>query len=57
MSATYLKRFEAMFLCSHPRGPKISTAAVAKYLRKSSQFEQKCAMKKLKLSSTCLNVV
>lgn len=41
MSACYLKRFEAVFLCSHPKGPKMSSVAAAKYIKKSKSFVKK----------------
>ena len=41
MSVAYAKRFEAVFLCSHPKGPKMSYAATAKYIKKSVAFVQK----------------
>lgn len=41
MSANYASRYEAVFLCSHPKGPKMSHAAAAKYMRKSKAFVQK----------------
>lgn len=41
MSAAYAKRFEAVFLCTHPKGPKMSYAAAAKYIKKSRAFVEK----------------
>jgi len=41
MSAIYAKRFEAVFLCTHPRGPKMSHAAASKYMKVSRQFVTK----------------
>lgn len=41
MSAIYAKRYEAVFLCSHPRGPKMSHSAAAKYMKMSRQFVTK----------------
>lgn len=38
MSAAYAKRFEAVFLCAHPKGPKMSYYGAAKYLHKSSEI-------------------
>lgn len=38
MSAAYVSRYEAVFLCTHPKGPKMSYAAAAKYMRKSKAF-------------------
>ena len=35
MSNYYKKRFEIVFLCLHPRGPKMSKEAAAKYLKVS----------------------
>ena len=40
MSAAYLKRFKTVFLCSQPKGPKMSTTT-ANYLRKPKQSVQK----------------
>ncbi|KAK1127115.1 hypothetical protein K0M31_003663 [Melipona bicolor] len=43
MSVKYAKRFEAVFLCYHPKGhPKMTVRTAAKYLRKSRQFVDKC---------------
>jgi len=41
MSAKYASRYEAVFLCTHPKGPKMSQSAAAKYMRKSKTFVQK----------------
>lgn len=41
MSAKYIKRFEAVFLCSHPKGPKMSYKSAAKYLHRSVGFVKK----------------
>lgn len=41
MSAKYASRYEAVFLCIHPKGPKMSQSAAAKYMRKSKAFVQK----------------
>lgn len=41
MSTAYASRFEAVFLCSHPKGPKMTQAAAAKYMQKSKQFVSK----------------
>ena len=41
MSAAYAKRFEAVFLCCHPKGPKLSFSSAAKYMHKSVQFIKK----------------
>lgn len=39
MNSDYFsKRFEAVFLHSHPKGPKLSIAATAKYMKKSEGF-------------------
>ncbi|KOX80310.1 hypothetical protein WN51_07975 [Melipona quadrifasciata] len=38
MSVKYAKRFEAVFSCYHPKGPKMTVRTAAKYLRKSPQF-------------------
>ena len=35
MSATYESRYEAVFLCTHPKGPIMSYAAAAMYMGKS----------------------
>ena len=34
MSSVYAKRFEAVFLCTHPKGPLMSYTAAAKYIKK-----------------------
>lgn len=41
MSVAYASRFEAVFLCTHPKGPKMSCAAAARYMRKSESFVKK----------------
>lgn len=41
MSDVYKKRFEAVFLCKHPRGPKMSCDVAAKYIKKSRAFVEK----------------
>lgn len=41
MSTPYAKRFKAVFFCLHPKGPKMSISAEARYLRKSDQFSRK----------------
>ena len=41
MSAAYASRFEAVFLCKHRKGPKMSQAAAAKYMGKSKAFIRK----------------
>ncbi|CAH2089036.1 unnamed protein product [Euphydryas editha] len=41
MSAMYAKRFEAVFLYTHPKGPKLSYAAAAKVIKKSKKFVEK----------------
>lgn len=41
MSAAYASRYEAVFLCSHPKGPKMSYVAAAKYMGKSKSFVAK----------------
>lgn len=41
MSTAYASRFEAVFLCLHPKGPKMTQAAAAKYMQKSKQFVSK----------------
>lgn len=38
MSAAYLKRYEAVFLCIHPKGPKMSITGAARYMHKSEGF-------------------
>ena len=40
MSAIYAKRYEAVFLCTHVRGPHLSYSAAAKMLKKSKHFVQ-----------------
>jgi len=41
MSAVYASRFEAVFLCNHPKGPKMSFAAASRYMGKSVSFVKK----------------
>lgn len=41
MSAKYKSRYEAVFLCTHPLGPKMSHTAAAKYMKKSREFVKK----------------
>ena len=41
MSCVYAKRFEAVFLCTHPKGPLMSYTAVANYIKKSKSFVKK----------------
>ena len=41
MSAIYAKRFEAVFLCTHPKGPKMNYVVAAKYIKKSVSFVKK----------------
>lgn len=43
MSAAYASRYEAVFLCLHPKGPKMSYGVAAKYMRKSKTFVSKWA--------------
>ena len=40
MSAIYANRYEAVFLCTHARGPHFSYSAAAKVLKKSKHFMQ-----------------
>ena len=41
MSSVYAKRFEAVFLCTNPKGPLMSYTAAAKYIKKSKWFVKK----------------
>lgn len=41
MNATYASCFETMFLCTHPKGPKMSYAAAACHMKKSGVFVRK----------------
>lgn len=41
MSAKYKKRFEVIFLVTHPKGPKMSVKAAAKYTKCSASFVRK----------------
>lgn len=41
MSVAYASRYEAVFLCLHPKGPKMSYGAAAKYMKKSKAFISK----------------
>ena len=40
MSAIYAKRYGAVFLCTHPRGPHLSYSAAVKVLKKSKHVVQ-----------------
>ena len=40
MSAIYAKRYEAVLLCTHARGPHFSYSAADKVLKKSKHFVQ-----------------
>lgn len=41
MSAAYHKRFEAVFLCLHEKGPKWNYKKVSKYIKKDESFVRK----------------
>lgn len=41
MSEKYLKRYEAVFLVQHTKGPKLSYKSAAKYMKKSESFVKK----------------
>jgi hypothetical protein len=41
MSAAYASRFEAVLLCTPPKGPKMTREAAAKYMKKSKAFLNK----------------
>ena len=41
MSSVYAKRFEAVFLCTHPKEPLMPYTAAAKYIKKSKSFVKK----------------
>lgn len=41
MSEKYLKRYEAVFLVHHTKGPKLSYISAAKYMKKSESFVKK----------------
>ena len=41
MSSVYAKRFEAVFLCTHPKGPLMFYTAAAKYIKKWKSFVKK----------------
>lgn len=41
MSAAYASRYEAVFLCTHPKGPQMSFSAAARYMKKSKDFVRK----------------
>jgi len=41
ISAAYASRYEAVFLCSHPKEPKMSYVAAAKYMGKLKSFVAK----------------
>lgn len=40
MSTPYTSRFEAVFLCTHPKGPKMYESA-GRYMKKSEGFVRK----------------
>ena len=42
MSAINAQRYEAVFLCTHARGPHLSYSAASKVLKKSKHFVQMC---------------
>jgi hypothetical protein len=41
MSAAYASRFEAVLLCTPPKGPKMTREAAAKYMKKYKAFVNK----------------
>lgn len=41
MSVAYASHFEAVFLCTHSKGPKMSYAAAGCYMKKSDGFVTK----------------
>lgn len=41
MSSLYKKRFEVVFLVTHPKGPKMSVQQVAKYTKTSVSYVKK----------------
>lgn len=41
MSVAYASRYESVFLCMNPRGPKITFSAAAHYMKKSKDFVTK----------------
>lgn len=41
MSAAYAKWFEAVFLCTYPKGPKMRINSATKFLHKSLEFVRK----------------
>jgi len=41
MSVAYISRYEAVFMCLHPKGLKMSHGAAAKYMKKSKTFVNK----------------
>lgn len=51
MSAAYASRYEAVFLCSHPKGPKMSYTAAAKYMKKSKTFISKWVKRYLEVKN------
>ncbi|KYN04236.1 Pyridoxine-5'-phosphate oxidase [Cyphomyrmex costatus] len=48
MSAAYASRFEKVFLCIYLKGPKMSYAAVGRYMQKSEEFVRKWRYNKTK---------
>ncbi|EFN78306.1 hypothetical protein EAI_04996 [Harpegnathos saltator] len=51
MSTACASRYEAVFLCSHLKGPKMSYAIAAKYVRKSKSFVAKWVQQYKKIKS------
>ena len=51
MSAAYVSRFEAVFLCTHPKGPKMSFSSAAKYMKKSKTFVAKWVERYMELKN------
>lgn len=51
MSVAYVSRYEAVFLCTHPKGPKMSYGAAAKYMKKSKAYVSKWVKRYLEVKN------
>ncbi|EGI64037.1 PREDICTED: neurofilament heavy polypeptide-like [Acromyrmex echinatior] len=51
MSAKFLKRYEAVFLVNHAKGPGLTYKAAAKYIRKSEAFVKKWVQRYLEVGN------
>jgi len=51
MSAKFLKQYEVIFLINHPKKPKLTNKAAAKYMRKSESFVKKWVKRYLEVGN------